>query len=114
MKRLVSLGAAVLCAFSLSAAADSTIVIKNKSGWDLYEIYFAPASQDTWGEDHLGDEILEQGDSLTLTGVGKGRWDIRLVDEDGDECVLSDVHITASETWTVTEDQLLGCQAATE
>lgn len=114
MKSIASIGAALVTVFSLSAIAASTVQMVNNSGWELHEIYFSPASQDEWGDDHLGDEVLEQGDSLTISGVSDGKWDIRLVDEDGDECTLEDVHITASERWEITEDDLLGCQAATD
>lgn len=114
MKTFASISAALLTVLSFSATAESTIQMVNNSGWELHEIYFSPASQDEWGDDYLGDEVLEQGDSLTISGVNDGKWDIRLVDEDGDECTLEDVHITESESWEITEDDLLGCQAATE
>lgn len=114
MKRPLTLALLFATLTSAAAMADSTIQIVNQSGWELHEIYFSPTSQENWGDDHLGDQVLEQGDSLTLTGVESGRWDIRLVDEDGDECTLEDVHITESEQWVVTEDDLLGCQAATD
>lgn len=58
--------------------------------------------------------MLEQGDSLTLSGVSSGKWDIRLIDEDGDECVLENVHITTPKHWVITEERLLGCQATGE
>lgn len=114
MKRPLTLALLFAALTSAAAMADSTIQIVNQSGWELHEIYFSPTSQENWGDDHLGDQVLEQGDSLTLTGVESGRWDIRLVDEDGDECTLEDVHITESEQWVITEDDLLGCQAATD
>ena len=114
MKRPLTLALLFATLTSAAAMAGSTIQIVNQSGWELHEIYFSPTSQENWGDDHLGDQVLEQGDSLTLTGVESGRWDIRLVDEDGDECTLEDVHITESEQWVVTEDDLLGCQAATD
>lgn len=110
MKKLIAL--ALSAGICLTATAASTINIINKSGWDLHEIYISPASQDDWGDDYLGSEILAQGDSLSLTGLASGKWDIRVIDEDGDECILNDVHITTSESWTVTEDDLLACQAA--
>lgn len=113
MKKTLTLACVLAASLSASALAASTIKIVNKSGWDLHEIYFSPTSQDDWGEDHLGSQILEQGDALTLYDVAAGRWDIRLVDEDGDECVLSNVHITESDRWVVTEEDLLVCQAAT-
>ncbi|HET9047467.1 MAG TPA: hypothetical protein VFN29_00675 [Chiayiivirga sp.] len=89
------------------------VVFVNQSSWNIHEIYFSPASQSNWGEDHLGKDILEKGDSLTLTDVEEGTWDVRVVDEDGDECVLEDVEINGSDKWVINDDSLLACQAET-
>ena len=57
-----------------------------------------------------GDEILANGESLTLTGVSKGKWDVRVVDEDGDECIIEDVAINSNDKWVIEDDDLLACQ----
>lgn len=111
MKKVLSLALALTAAVSFQASAN-TIKLVNQTGWDLYEIYLSPSSQDSWGEDHLGDQILETGDSLTLTDVTNGRWDLLIVDMDGDKCTVSDIHITASETVNISGEDLAGCQAA--
>lgn len=93
-------------------AAD--IDVENQSSWEIHEIYFSPSDEDDWGEDHLGDHVLESGMTLSLTGVSPGEWDIRLVDEDADVCVLQGVTVSASETWLIEDDDLLDCQSGTE
>lgn len=95
-----------------TAVLAANVVFVNQSAWEIHEIYFSPASQSNWGDDQLGSDVLEKGDSLTLSGVEAVRWDVRLVDEDGDECVLEDVKINGSDKWTITDKDLLGCQAA--
>ena len=52
--------------------------------------------------------------TLTLTGVTAGTWDVRLGDEDEDECSVKNQKISASEKFSIDDDDLLGCQAATE
>ena len=65
------------------------------------------------GADQLRDHTIEPGQSFTLSGVPCDTWDVRLVDEDGDECVVPDVDICGqNDTWTVTSKDLLKCQAA--
>ncbi|MGV8940116.1 MAG: hypothetical protein ACOH1P_01055 [Lysobacter sp.] len=95
-----------------TAALAANVIFVNQSSWEIHEVYFSPASQSNWGEDHLGSDILEKGDSLTLSGVSAGRWDVRVVDEDEDECVIEDVRIGGSDKWVITDKDLLGCQAA--
>lgn len=102
--------AALACFPMLASAAD--VVFVNQSSWEIHEIYFSPAKQKSWGEDHLEDEVLQKGDSLTLTGVTRGKWDVRVVDEDGDQCVLEDVRIDGADKWVITDKELLACQAA--
>ncbi|MES2820010.1 MAG: hypothetical protein V4812_13595 [Pseudomonadota bacterium] len=113
MKRIFSVGFSLSMLLAFPALGASTVKIENASSWDIYEIYFAPSSQEDWGEDHLGEQALISGMTLTLTGVTAGKWDVRLVDEDQDVCVVQEVTIKASETWKVTDEDLLGCQAAT-
>lgn len=106
-----NLAIALLACFPIAASA-ADVVFVNKSSWEIHEIYFSPAKQKNWGEDHLDKEVLQKGDSLTLSGVTKGKWDVRVVDEDGDECVLEDVQINGSDKWVITDKELLACQAA--
>lgn len=112
--RLPLLLSCCMCVALPVFAAQVEVEVENQTSWEIHEIYFAPTSQEDWGEDHLGDYVLESGMTLSLTGVSPGKWDIRLVDEDEDVCVLESVHIKNSETWVVTDEDLLGCQAATE
>lgn len=108
IRRFVFASALVLAGIPGFALA-AKIVFVNQSSWAIHEIYFAPSSQTDWGDDHLGNEILETGDSLTLTGVNEGRWDVMLVDEGGYECIVEDVEIDASERVTLTDEDLAAC-----
>jgi hypothetical protein len=104
--------AAFACMPALSAAA--TVEFVNQSSWEIHEVYFSPASQRSWGDDYLEDDVLERGDSLTLTGIEAGRWDVMVVDEDGDKCILEDVRFSKSDRdrWVIEDEDLLNCQAA--
>jgi hypothetical protein len=89
----------------------ANVVFVNQSAWEIHEVYFSPASESNWGDDYLEKQVLENGDSLTLSGVETGTWDVMIVDEDGDKCVLEDVTISGSERWIITDKDLLACQA---
>lgn len=115
----VRLGAVLLAAMLAVAAAgaagaarsDSDLEFVNDSSWDIYEIYLAPSEDDEWGPDQLGDDVLESGESLTLTDIPCGDYDILLVDEDGDECTLEAVDLCGdSAEWVIDDEELLSCE----
>jgi hypothetical protein len=121
MKRscLALLGALVAVGSVGSAKADSTIDIKlnNKSKWAIHHLYLSGTKEDEWGPDQLGEkdgDTIEPNSSFTLKGVPVGKYALRLVDEDGDECVVDNIKIAASEVVDITDQNLLGCQGATE
>lgn len=107
-----------LFVLSISAApavmADNSVSFVNKSGWEIHELYLSPASQSDWGPDQLEDEIIENKSSFELTGIPSGKYDLKLVDEDDDECVVEEVAIGTSGSVTIEEDDLLDCQEETE
>ncbi len=69
--------------------------------WTIWYILVDP-SDEPWGEDRLGAEILEPGELFTVW-VDPGTWDIQVEDEDGDTYTLWDVEIDeAGYYWEVT------------
>ena len=69
-------------------AARSSITITNNTGYTVYYAYVSPSDNDNWGRDVLGTDILANGSSVTvqlpypLSEIN--RYDIKLIDLDGD------------------------------
>lgn len=109
------LGSLLLVLASAPALAEKTasrIVVVNKSAWAIHELYFSPTNETEWGEDQLGKKTINTGDQFTLTGVPCGKWDVKVVDEDGDECVVEDVALCGvTDNWVIDDKSLLACQA---
>jgi hypothetical protein len=96
-------------------AAGANVTIKNKSEWAIQNFFLSPIEQEKWGADQLGDEVIGTGEQFTLTGVPCDAYDVKLVDEDGDECVVTEVDICAqNQGWVITNDDLLDCQAESD
>lgn len=111
--RLVALVAvAALAVTSMAwAAGKSSVKITNKSKWQIDQMFMSPADTDEWGPDQLGEQVIKTGMSFTLTDIPCNKWDIKLVDEDGDECELRDVDLCAhAASWDITDDELLTCE----
>ena len=90
---------------------DSNLTIENESSFTMIGIYLSPTTSVRWGEDLLGADVLEPGDSLEISGIDCDVYDIRIVDEDDDECVLESVDLCLDDaTWTIDDDELIDCQ----
>ena len=122
MKRIASLSVVVGCILAAQLLAlpawgadtTSNVTVKNRSDWEVHELYLSPTSEDEWGPDQLGEEVLGTGDSITLTNVPCNVWDVMVVDEDGDECVIEQVELCAHEAvWNLTNEELLSCEDET-
>lgn len=115
MLRTVASAVAALLLCSLAPPADaSSVRIHNRSSWDIHELYLSPVDDDDWGPDQLGRHVIGSGETFTLTDVRCDSYDVRLVDEDDDACVVGDVRLCGKETWTITDRELLACQLLTD
>jgi len=84
-------------AFTLHAQNLPSVRIVNNTGYTLYYIYASPAESDDWGEDFLGDDMLEDGEDIMIrlsqplntTNV----YDFGVQDEEGDIYFKWDVPI---------------------
>ena len=110
MSRIVL--ALALTGTALTASAGD-VKITNNSDWSLTHVFISAVDQEAWGEDQLGDKVIGTGDSFTLTGVPCASYDVKLRDEDGDECEVADVDICGDGGWTIESDDLLACQSET-
>lgn len=117
-KRIVLIGSLVFFASAhtaMAAKGDSKVIVVNKSSWSIHEMYFSPTDETEWGDDQLGSQTINTGESFTLSGVPCDKWDIKVVDEDGDECVIESVGLCGdTDKWVINDKDLLGCQAASE
>jgi hypothetical protein len=115
VKHLAGLVALALLAVAGGAAAKgkSAVTIKNKSHWEIHQRYLSSSDQDEWGPDQLGQQtIAARSGTYTLTDIPCDKYDVRLVDEDGDECVVARVPLCADhDTWVIKDDDLLSCQS---
>jgi len=96
--------------FVLSAQSMPSIRIVNNTGYTIYQIYVSPSEDDEWGDDILGDEILENGKTFTyrlrfpLNRVSV--YDIGVIDEDGDDYIKWEVTVTNNASIVFTTEDM--------
>ena len=105
----------LLVAAALPATAakkKATIKVVNQSKWEIHHLYLSSTTDKHWGPDQLGDAVIDaKGGSFKLTNIDCDDYDIKVVDEDGDECVVEEVNLCGDETvWKITDKVLLACE----
>ena len=71
----------VLLAMSAQTASALDLILENKTGKELHELYFAPAGDDDWGPDQLADKTVPSGQNFTLTSIPKGKYDVLFMNQ---------------------------------
>ena len=87
------------------------LTIQNSSGYDVYHIYMTSSDDRRWGPDLLGDDVLQaNGGTFTIENLRTDEYDVKFVDEDGDDCVLQNIQITGDTSWKLTTSWLVKCE----
>ena len=77
-----------------------TVQIVNNTGYTVYYAYISQTATDDWEEDVLGDKTLSDGEYVDVTLLYPldvvNRYDVKLVDEDGDSYTKWDVRVTSN------------------
>ena len=105
--------AIVLFALAVPAFAGTraTVKIINQSKWEIHHVFLSSTENEEWGPDQLEDEILAKGDAVTITNIPCDLYDVKVVDEDGDECVIEEVDLCGDHAyWKITDKDLLACE----
>jgi hypothetical protein len=89
MRTLKMLFAAILLTPVVSAAVagDADFRLKNKTGYQIDEVYVSPHSSGHWGKDIMGKDALADGEVLNVTfphGGSACHFDIKVKYHDDD------------------------------
>lgn len=94
----------------------ATVKVVNGTSWTIKEMYMRASGETDWGRELLGDNVVidAEGGEHTVRQIPCGDYDVRLVDEDGDECVIEGQNLCDEGlTWEFTSEDLLACQSDT-
>lgn len=112
---LVLVCAAVLGSLQFSSARISAVqagefMIVNKSSYTFAQLFLSPSTRRRWGPDQLGRKVIRPSDSYTLHNIPCGLYDVKLIDENRRECVVTEIPMCRDHThWEVTNDRLANC-----
>ncbi|MCD6588204.1 MAG: hypothetical protein J7K88_06610 [Candidatus Fermentibacteraceae bacterium] len=78
---------------SASVGGTAPVTIENDLGsWTIWYVYGDP-SDSPWGEDRLGSDLLDPGESLTFYVPAGDYYDFKCEDEDGDVYTIWEVWV---------------------
>lgn len=97
-KMRIMAGVAVLAATATAVfAGDQDFTLINKTGFTISALYVAPTKDRHWGDDILGKDELDSGQSLDITFKGYGKktclFDVMLKDEDDTEWIVEEIDL---------------------
>ena len=103
---------ALATAFSIPARAEnSNITVHNNSSFAIHHMFLSPVGEGKWGADQLGEHVVAPGGQYELQDVPCADYDLKLIDEDGDECEVEVPEVCgADEDWNIEDAGLLECE----
>ncbi len=110
---LTALSSIVMINIASASNAEVEVQFQNTSDWKIHHVFLSSANTVEWGEDQLGETVIGKNQSFTLNKIPVGTYDLKIVDEDGDECVLEDQKFTENLKADISNENLLKCQKAT-
>ncbi len=97
MLRIMTLATTVLLATGgLAYASDADFTLKNKTGYQIDEVYVSAHSRNSWGRDRMGDDSLADGETLDVAfphGGSACKFDIRVKYHDNDTAEWGNVDL---------------------
>ncbi len=82
-------------------ASDADFKLRNKTGYQIDEVYVSPHSAKNWGKDIMGRDALADDEAVNITfphGGGACHFDIKVKYHDEDTAEWSDINLCQYET----------------
>ncbi|MCX7682941.1 MAG: hypothetical protein N2508_13415 [Anaerolineae bacterium] len=80
----------------------ASLTVNNTSEQTIAHLYIASPEDESWGEDWLGDVVIDPGEEYTIGGIPPGTYDIKVTDTDNNAIeVVYNVELAGTQRWTV-------------
>jgi hypothetical protein len=99
----------LIAVFTTSLLAyDGYVDITNETGFTIYYVFISHVSDEFWGDDNLGRDIIIQGDTHRFFVYDRpsSEFDIQIEDVDGDLFTITGIDLAVNNEITFTLDDL--------
>ena len=111
--------APVICAIAAVTASLSVSAAERMRFWNLTtvtikELYLAPVGTTTWGANQCKndkDGTVDPDERLTIKGVDPGHYDVKLTDNAGRVCTVSNIEVKSKGPYafSISDKDLTNC-----
>jgi hypothetical protein len=105
----VSIVSLALVALIAPASAFDLLVI-NDSKYAIRKLHVAPAKSKKWGDDKLQGNSIGPNGRFTVRNIPAGAYDMKVIDEDDDTCVASNINVDRDKEWAFTNSAIENCE----
>ena len=104
---LIALSMTLVLLVQPAIAGGQDFLLVNTTGVDIYKVYVSPTGEAEWQEDILGEEVLLDGEEVTVTFDRSEQaklWDIRVEDDEGNALEFTEIDLFEVFQVTLRED----------
>ena len=81
------------------------IIIVNGTTFPIYGLALSASESESWGDDLLGDAVLQPGEGLQVSlGGSPSGWDMAVVDDEGQQLMFQGLDFTGYSSVTLYSD----------
>ncbi len=91
------------------ASAFDLVVINEANFSIIHKLYIAPAKTDKWSDNKLQNQTIAKNGRFTVRDIAGGVYDLKVVDDDDDTCVVPNINIDQNKEWKLTDIVMLSC-----
>lgn len=96
---------AFLVLISAGFALAKDIVVVNGTSFSLHGMALSPSESNNWGKDFLQNDVLNPGDSMTITINGDlNGWDLAVVDDEKNQLEFKKLNFSKVHKITLLSD----------
>jgi hypothetical protein len=91
------------------ASAFDLVVINEANFSIIHKLYIAPAKSQSWSDEKLQNQKVKKNGRFTIRDIAAGVYDLKVVDDDDDSCVFSNISIDQNKEWKLTDMNMIKC-----
>ena len=94
-------------------AADRFVGFNNTTSTVFSGVYLAPRGTTAWGLNQAlndKDKAWDAGERLTIRGLSRGTFDLKVVDRSGRVCIKKGLDLTSDTTFDIRDEDLRDCR----